>query len=116
MTTNNQGIADFKKGVFILDTPVKIYYFKYNFDIVNPCLCYISTGDNIFLMLIQLRQKLTVRSLKGSYHPVNFTNWEEFAQQTKSLMCKVFQVDDFYGNYEEKVRAEKLYTPFQYPL
>ena len=99
-----------------MEAPVKIFYFKYDFDFVNPTLCYISYFDNIFLMLIQFRQKLSVKSLKGSYYPVKYTGWEDFAQKTKTLMCKVFQTENLYGNYEEKVRAEKLYTPFEYPV
>lgn len=107
-------MVDFKKGAFVLGAPVKIYHFDYHFDFVNPGLCFVSIPDNVFLMLVQFRQRLTVKSLKGTFYPVRFTGWEDFARETKLLMCKAFESRDLYGTFDEKKRAEKLYTPFGY--
>ena len=116
ITTNNKGLVDFRKGAFILGAPVKIYYLDYGFDFFNPTLTYISIMHNLFIMLLQYRQKITYYSLKGTYYPANFTTWKEFAKETKKLMCQYFEVPDLAGTYEQKMNAEKYYTPLNYTV
>lgn len=106
----------FKRGAFSLKTPVKIVFHKYSFDFVNPSITYISMKDLLFLNLIQYRQCLTVTELEGTYYPTNFTTWEDFAELTRNLIVKEFDLVLSEIGKKEKDIAEKELTPDWYQV
>ena len=114
VTTNGEGLIDFRRGAFDLGAPVKLNFIEYKISRFHPGISFISVIDTLILMLLQYRQRVTVKTLQGTYYPTQFTNWENFAKEAKILMCKSFKVKDFKGSFEKKNKYEKAYTPLDY--
>lgn len=107
-------LLKFKRGAFSLQTPVKILFFKYNFDYFNPTITYISFNHYLFLTFCQLRLKLSVTELAGSYYPSKFTTAKEFAARVQLLMSKEFGLPIVDHGKDEKDVAEAELTPLGY--
>lgn len=111
MASRNDGLQDFKKGAFLIDNPVKLCKIKYKYDFVDPSLNCISMADSIFLFFCQYRHRIEFTQLKGCYFPKKFTNWQDFAKETKLLMCLELDFYDFNGNYKDMMAFEKKHMP-----
>ena len=114
MVSNGKGLQDFKRGPFDIKTPVKLCRLEYKYNYFNPTLNFISLLDNYMMYFSQYKTSLTFTELEGCYYPKNFTNWQDFAKETKLLMCLEFGLDDFKGTYKEKMNFEKTHCPEWY--
>ena len=114
MTGNGEGLHDFKRGPFDIGAPVKLCKIEYKNKTFNPSLNFIEMGDSIFLNMIQISQSLEYTELEGTYYPKDFTNWQDFAKETKRLMCNEFDLEDFKGTYRDKMKYEKDNSPVWY--
>ena len=70
--------------------------------------------DSVILAFCQYRNRMEYTELEGCYYPQNFTTWEEYAKETKLLMCREFYLDDYPGDYKQRVQYEKMYCPEGY--
>lgn len=111
MASRNDGIQDFKRGAFDLGVPVKLCKVTYKYDFFDPSLNFITMLDNLFLFFCQYRHRIEYTQIKGCFYPKNFTSWNEFAKETKLLMCLELDLNDFKGGYKDMIEFEKKYKP-----
>jgi hypothetical protein len=114
MVSNGGGIQDFKRGPFDIGSPVKICNIEYKNSKFNPTLNFISLLDCYFMCFSQFKQTLIFTELEGCYYPKEFTDWQDFARETKLLMCLEFGLDDYSGTYKQKMQYEKTHCPAYY--
>lgn len=107
MASRNDGLQDFKKGAFAIENPVKLCKLKYDYDFLDPSLNCLSMTDSVFLFLCQYRHRVEFTQLEGCYYPKEFTTWQDFATETKLLMCLELDFEDFSGDYKDLLEFEK---------
>ena len=113
LTTNGNGLIPFKKGAFDIGASVKISHIKYEAK-AHPNLNLMSVGDTMLLCLFQWRIKVTYTEIEGNFRPKNFTTWEEYAEETRKLMGKTFNVKLYKGHIKEKMQMEKEVSTIKY--
>lgn len=111
-TSNGRGIADFKKGAFATKTPVKVWGLKYTSKF-HPMNNLITTKDCLIGVCLQLYNTIKVFEIIEPIGPADETiTADEFAKETKLLMCQLFDLEDFEAKFEDKKNFEQLICGF----
>lgn len=105
-TTNGKALINFKKGPFILETPLKVIGLKYGGKF-SPCYHLVDVLDSIFCVLSQFRNELKVIHIEGVIEPKVKMEWDRFAENVRSLMSNEFDLVKTEGSFEEKNAFEK---------
>jgi hypothetical protein len=111
MASKNDGLQNFKRGAFEIEVPVKLAKIKYKYDFLDPSLNCMSMADSIFLFFCQYRHRIEYTQIKGCFYPKKFNGWEEFAKETKLLMCLELDFNDYPGGYRDLMAFEKKNIP-----
>ena len=107
-TSNGKSILDFKKGAFILDSPIQIIGLKYN-GTINICYSCVITLDCFLSTALNFSNSLEVFEMDGCVGPKDKNlNWEEFAGETRKIFCEEFGFEDTGGCFKEKLEMEKI--------
>ncbi len=106
-TSNGKGLLDFKKGAFVLDTPLFVEGLKYKGRISNAYA--ISTfPDNSIGICLNFYNSLTIYTLDQLvYKKKKEMSWEEYSHEVRMLMCNEFGFKDFGGDYKDSQEFEK---------
>lgn len=114
ITTNNEGIVDFKRGAFDIGAPVKLMSFKYPITYgFHPNSNMMPMQDLLTAMTTQLWQNAELTEVEGCFYPKKFTDWNEYAAEAKQLMCKELGFKDFTGRMRDQIQFDKDVTPFK---
>lgn len=104
-TTNGGYLLSFKKGAFILKTPLKVLVLKYN-GRVSPNLNMIGVIDSLISVLFQLCTRLDVYAVEGLIEPKFSMEWEEYAEAVRDLMANEFQLHKSISSFAFKKEIE----------
>ena len=103
-----KGIADFKKGAFATKTPVKVWGLKYTSKF-HPMNNLITNKDCLIGVCLQLYNTIKVFEIIEPIGPADETiTVDEFAKETKLLMCQLFDLEDFEATFEDKKKFEQF--------
>lgn len=105
-TTNGKGLISFKKGPFVLETPLKLMGLKYGGNF-SPCYHLVDVIDSIFCVLSQFRNELKIIQIEGVIEPKGQMDWNVFAESVRQVMSNEFGLILTDGSYEEKIIFEK---------
>lgn len=108
-TTNGECLISFKKGAFVLNTPLKVVVLKYR-GRMSPALNMMGTIDNLLSLLFQLYTNLDVFEVEGLIEPKSEMPWEEYAEEVRSLMASEFKLEKIDGDFSGKKFTESKYT------
>ena len=107
-TTNGKCLSSFKKGAFVLDTPLRIVGLKYNGNFctqLNMCStleCVIGTFCNFY-------NELTVFEVEDLIEKNGNMEWEEYAEAVRKVYCEEMGFKNSGGSYRLKNEFEKRY-------
>lgn len=73
-----------------------------------------SITDNVTLTLLSWHTSLYYTELDGTFYPVNFSGWEDFATETRLLMSREFDMELSDITYQERQKFESENTPKGY--
>jgi len=114
VATNGEGLIPFKRGAFNNNNPVKCIQLKYTSGGFNLHLVLMGIFDSVMLMFLQFKTSLECYELEGCYYPKQFTNWQDYAQETRKLMAQEFDLKILPGTFKEKIQMEKECTPLAF--
>ena len=104
-TTNGDSLIGFKKGAFVLGTPLKVVALKYR-GRVSPTFNMMATIDNIVSMFFQLYSHLDVYAFEGLIAPTSRMDWEEYAEAVRDLMAAEFHLNKSNATFKDKKELE----------
>lgn len=105
-TTNGRFILPFKRGAFVLNTPLKIIALKYN-GRIDPCFNMMNTLDSIIAAIFQLYSRLDVYFVEGLLAPNNGVDWKEYRTAVRDFMSTEFNLIKSPGVFEDKRELER---------
>jgi hypothetical protein len=116
MTTNGKGLIPFKKGPFDIGSPVKLFHLNYISNGFHPCLNLIHISDCIFLNFMNVKIDLEYTELEGCFTPKKMKDWQEFAEETRILMSKEFNMELYSGNIKDKIKFNETVSPLKFNM
>ena len=115
-TTNGEGLIPFKKGAFDIGASIKMSIIQYESNGFHPNFNFMPIIDFLLLSALQWKIKTTMTEIDGNFIPKKFTNWQEFAEESRKLMSKTMGLKIIKGNYKDYFEFEKKVSDhtFQY--
>lgn len=106
-TTNGKGLINFKRGAFIMDSPLKIRILKYNGKI-TPNFVGITMMDSLIGILCNLKNDITLYKLDKAITKGKTMDWEEYSKEVKTLMCYEFGLHYYESDFYDSKETDKL--------
>lgn len=107
-TSNGKSILNFKKGAFVLNSPIQIIGLKYE-GTMNICFSCVGTLDCFLSTALNFSNWLTVFEIDGVVGPrEEGLGWEEFAGETKRVFCEEFGFESVEGGFWDKEEMEEI--------
>lgn len=104
-TTNGNYVIPFKKGAFILGTPLKIMALKYK-GRVSAAFSMMTSLDSAISIMFQLRTQLDAYAIEGLFEPNGKMEWEEFSESVRDLIATEFKFLKSQATFRDKMEIE----------
>ena len=102
-------IIPFKKGIFVMNYPIKVEAFRYEGTIEGSNVM-MRTLECFVGMLCNLNNSTTHYELDSLIEPAYDMPWEEFAEEVRTMMCNEFGFKKGNGTHREKWEMYKQLT------
>jgi len=108
-TTSGRALLKFKKGPFVVNTPLKVLSIQYSGKF-SPSYNLINLPESIFGVLSQWSTSIDIIEMQGLISPKKPMAWEEFAEEVREMMCQEFGFEKANYYSEDRKAFDETYV------
>ena len=109
--TNGKVLGQFKKGAFMLGSPLKIFFIKYN-GMFDATLVNMNELESSIGILSDWSKSIEVWEIEGLVEPAKPMEWQEYADAVRNLMADEFNLGTCDATLNEKIELENKLCGF----